>query len=54
MSAILLRRMKRDFARRQSKDQPATPSIHRSKPQHIAEKRAIRVSILAVHNHMRA
>ena len=41
-------RMNAHFGRRQSEDQPPTAGVHRTKAQHIAEKRTIRLRILAV------
>ncbi len=41
-------RMNAHFGRRQSEDQPPTSGVHRTKAQYIAEKRTVRLRILAV------
>src|SRR5215471_17004843 len=45
---IVLRRMKCRFCRRQGEDQPAVTRIHRFELENVAEKGAIRFSVLAV------
>jgi hypothetical protein len=45
--------MKRGLRRRQRENQPAVSRIHRPEPEHIVEKGAVSVGILAVNDHMR-